>query len=167
MMAASYVRAMWRRAGGNGDRTTVNHTGKTAASVRHARIRLLLWTAFIAFATVPWQDVQTHSHWSRVQWIPFVTPPVKLGDVLLNLAFYAPFGYWFARQSGGNRPWARAVWYALALSLITEWTQLYSHSRFTSLTDTTCNVLGTLLGSRIAARTAARRLTPSIEGGIS
>lgn len=135
--------------------------------MRNPKIQLAIWVALIMFATVPWHDFQNHTHWMKVQWIPFVTPPVRLRDILINIAMYWPLGYLFARQSGDNRSWLRAALFALGLSLFTEWTQLYSHSRFPSLTDTTCNVVGTIWGAVTAARTVARRLAPSIEGGIS
>jgi len=121
----------------------------------------------IVFATVPWHDFQNHSHWPRVQWIPFVTPPVRLRDILINIAMYWPLGYLFARQRADNGAWLRAAFFALGLSLFTEWTQLYSHSRFPSLTDTTCNIIGTIWGAWTAVRSVAQRLLPSVEGGIS
>jgi glycopeptide antibiotics resistance protein len=113
------------------------------------RSRLLLWTLLIAVCVIPWTDLQNHSHWARVQWIPFVTPPVKVVDIVVNIALYVPFGYWFVRWKGRRRS-GLAVACAAVLSLATEWTQLYSHSRFPSLTDVTCNVVGTIVGVWIA-----------------
>ena len=131
------------------------------------RVFLGAWIALIILAVVPWFDFQNHTHWMNVQWIPFVSPPVKLGDILVNVALYWPFGYLFAAQASDNGSWKRAAAYALVLSLITEWTQLYSHSRFPSLQDVTCNVAGAIWGARFAVRAVARRLAPSIEGGVS
>ena len=113
------------------------------------RSRVLLWTMLIVVCVVPWMDVQNHSHWSRVQWIPFVTPPIKAVDIVVNIALYVPFGYWFVRWKGRRRS-ALGVGCAAVLSLVTEWTQLYSHSRFPSLTDVTCNIIGTIVGAWIA-----------------
>jgi glycopeptide antibiotics resistance protein len=109
----------------------------------------MLWTLLICACVIPWTDLQNHSHWSRVQWIPFVTPPIKLVDIIINVVLYVPFGYLFARWTG-RRGIALAVMCAGTLSLVTEWTQLYSHSRFPSLTDVTCNVCGTLIGVWLA-----------------
>ena len=78
-----------------------------------------------------------------------MTPPIKLVDILLNVALYVPFGYWLTRWAGRRRA-GLAVASAGVLSLVTEWTQLYSHSRFPSLTDVTCNVFGALVGVWIA-----------------
>ncbi len=84
-----------------------------------------------------------------MQWIPFVTPPIKLVDIVVNVLLYMPFGYWFLRSAGRRRA-GLAVACAGILSLVTEWTQLYSHSRFPSLTDVTCNVIGAAVGVWIA-----------------
>lgn len=112
------------------------------------RSLFIAWVVVICACVVPWTDVQNHSHWFRVQWIPFVTPPIKLFDIVVNVALYVPFGYWFTRWKG--RRVALAVGSAVALSAATEWTQLYSHSRFPSTTDITCNLIGTLVGIWIA-----------------
>jgi len=113
------------------------------------RTRLILWILLIAVCVIPWTDLQNHTHWSKVQWIPFVTPPVKVVDIVVNVLLYIPFGYWFLRWAGRKRS-LLAVVAAAALSIATEWTQLYSHSRFPSLTDVTCNIVGTIVGVWIA-----------------
>jgi VanZ family protein len=112
---------------------------------------------FIVFAVVPWYDIQNHSHWMNVQWIPFVSPPIKLVDIVINVLLYVPFGYWYAR---GWSQWrgkvARAILAAAVVSLLTEWTQLYSHSRFPSLSDTTNNIIGAALGAWLAGQVGER-----------
>src|SRR5262245_6008608 len=84
------------------------------------RARLIVWTIFIGVCVVPWMDLQNHTHWSKVQWIPFVTPPVKVVDIVVNVALYVPFGYWFIRWAGRKRS-LMAVVSAASLSLFTEW----------------------------------------------
>lgn len=111
------------------------------------RARLAIWAVFICACVVPWTDPQNHSHWSRVQWIPFVTPPVKPADAIVNVLLYVPFGYWIVILSPDRATWRRAVACAFVLSIATEWTQLYSHSRFPSMTDVTCNIIGAALGA--------------------
>jgi glycopeptide antibiotics resistance protein len=101
----------------------------------------------ILLLVVPWGAYQDHPHWGRVQWIPFVTPPIKLRDVLANVLVYVPFGYWSLRLGRVPRAW-RGVVLAFALSLGTEYTQVYSHGRFPSTTDLTANVCGAWLGTR-------------------
>ena len=116
---------------------------------------LLAWTGLILLAVVPWATFQNHSHWARVQWIPFVTPPVKLRDIVANVLLYCPFGWWAWRGLRSSTV-PRIVWLAVALSVATEFSQVYSHGRFPSTTDLTCNVLGAWLGARAAARRSAR-----------
>lgn len=116
-----------------------------------ARIGFGVWSAVIVATTVPWTDFVGHTHWQKVQWVPFNSPPVKLIDVAVNVALYVPFGYLLAR---GFTPRAR-VWHAAvlagALSLVLEWTQLYSHSRFPSTQDLLCNIFGSAIGGWCAS----------------
>jgi glycopeptide antibiotics resistance protein len=112
-----------------------------------ARIGFGVWSALIVAATVPWTSVVGHTHWQKVQWIPFRSPPIKLFDVLVNVALYLPFGYQFVRAFPPRaRAWQAAA-LAAALSLVVEWTQLYSHSRFPSVQDVVCNALGSWVGA--------------------
>jgi len=112
-----------------------------------AWIGFAVWSAVIVAATVPWTDLVGHTHWQKVQWIPFRSPPVKLLDVVVNLVLYLPFGYQFVRASSfRGRVW-HLVPLAGALSLTLEWSQLYSHSRFPSLQDVACNILGAWIGA--------------------
>lgn len=111
------------------------------------------------FAVVPWTTWQDHSHWPRVGWIPFASPPVRARDILINTLLYVPFGMFCRRASG--RPltmsWGWIAGLALALSIATEATQIYSHGRFPSATDVATNVVGALIGGWIARRAATAR----------
>ena len=119
--------------------------------LRNPGAKLGLWVIFILLSVIPWADLQDHTHWSKVQWIPFVTPPVRVLDVVGNTLLYVPLGYWLRQASSGSgRQW-RVLLFAAVLSLGTEWTQLYSHSRFPSMTDLTCNIVGAWCGARWAA----------------
>jgi hypothetical protein len=61
--------------------------------VRHVRrLLLILSIGVIALVVVPWGDFQGHTHWAKVGWIPFVSPPVRLRDMVANLLLFAPFG---------------------------------------------------------------------------
>jgi glycopeptide antibiotics resistance protein len=81
-----------------------------------------------------------------VAWIPFVSPPIKILDIVVNLLLYAPWGYFGARSMRVRRVWV-VVALAAMLSFVTEWSQLYSHGRFPSATDLTCNILGAFAGA--------------------
>jgi len=113
---------------------------------------LLLWTAFILLLVVPWGGFQDHTHWGKVGWIPFVSRPVKLTDIVANVLLYVPFGIG-VRRVFGTRAWWAGLALAALLSVGTETTQLYSHRRFPSATDVTSNLLGTF-GGLLASRRA-------------
>jgi len=120
-----------------------------------ARLKLVLWMLLIVNVVVPWGRFVDHTHWGRVQWVPFITPPVKVFDVVANLFFYVPFGYWYARQrQGAEHTILAAVVAAFAFSVCTEATQLFSHGRFPSFTDVTSNVAGAYVGAHWALRRA-------------
>lgn len=126
------------------------------ALVAPRRYQLLLWIAVILAAVVPWTGFQPHSHWARVGWWPFLSPPVRLRDLVLNLLLYMPFGVFFVRQFP-RRGWAvvGALVAGCCLSLATEATQVYSHGRFPTMTDVVMNSAGALVGG-VAARMLSR-----------
>jgi glycopeptide antibiotics resistance protein len=120
-----------------------------------ARLRLALWIALIVTVVVPWGRFIDHPHWDRVQWVPFITPPVKLFDVVANAFFYVPYGYWYTQQRQGTRyALTVAMVSAFAVSLCTEATQLFSQRRFPSLTDVASNMAGAYVGAQWALRRA-------------
>ena len=122
------------------------------------RVPLWAWTALILLAVLPWAGFQDHAHWQSVAWIPFVSQPITVRDVLVNILLYVPWGYFYIRHMPERlrRPWL-VVLFAALLSLATEAAQLYSHGRFPSMTDGTCNVLGACAGGWYARRKAAGR----------
>lgn len=120
------------------------------------RARLALWCVIIAAAVVPWASYLTHTHWDRVQWVPFVPPPdVRLRDLAVNVLLYVPFGVFFVEARPLSPSIRRAVVWAAAFSVLTELTQVFSHGRFPTSTDVLMNVLGAFLGAT-AARLHAR-----------
>jgi glycopeptide antibiotics resistance protein len=117
-----------------------------------ASIAFLVWSAVIVATTVPWTDLVGHTHWRKVQWVPFRSPPVKAVDVIVNVLLYLPFGYtWRRARTSRARLWHAAA-LAFSLSLAIEWSQLYSHSRFPSVQDVLCNVGGAWVGAWLATR---------------
>ncbi len=115
-----------------------------------AKVAFALWVAVIVIVVTPWYGLRDHSHWARVQWIPFVSPPIHFWDMLLNTLFYVPFGFTYMRRSGSRRVW-KGVVAAAVLSAATEVSQVYSHGRFPSTTDLICNTVGAYLGAIWAA----------------
>lgn len=116
----------------------------------------LAWVAVIVAIVLPWGDFQGHTHWEKVGWIPFVTPPVKPLDIVGNMVLYVPFGYCFSRVYSGRTAGIALLMMAAILSVGTECTQLYSHWRFPSLTDVTMNLAGTFTGLYFARRASRR-----------
>jgi glycopeptide antibiotics resistance protein len=112
------------------------------------RARLLVWTLVVIFGVVPWASWVGHSHWDRIEWVPF-TGTFRLRDIVLNVLFYVPVGFFFVRD--GLWRWkgtlAGAVGYGLLLSLMTEFTQVFGHGRFPSMTDVLTNTSGALAGA--------------------
>lgn len=115
-------------------------------SSRAARVGFVAWLGVIVLVVVPWSTFQNHSHWAGVRWLPFVSPPFKILDIVANTLFYLPFGY-LMRRGFSTRSRQDAVIAAFCLSALTELTQVYSHGRFPSTTDLACNTLGAYLGA--------------------
>ena len=103
----------------------------------------LLSTLLIVAIVFPWRDLQDHTHWGKVLWVPFVTPPVKTIDLVGNVLLYLPFGFLGARAT---RRTILVLGGAALLSLVTESAQLFSHARYPSTTDFICNLAGCMLG---------------------
>ena len=133
---------------------------------RVGRFGLALCIAVALAADFPWGDFQGHTHWPNVGWIPFVSPPVRPGDIALNLLLFFPLGVFAARRVRPSAPaLAQSALIAFVVSVIGEWTQLYSHTRFPSATDVACNVAGALLGTVLvvyARRTSATRTVKAV-----
>ena len=110
----------------------------------------VVWTAVILAIVVPWNGFLDHTHWGKVGWIPFISPPIKIRDIVANVLLYLPFGYLGRRSIGGRLGTSSVVVLAALLSFGSEATQLYSHWRFPSATDFTCNVLGAVSGTYFA-----------------
>ena len=116
--------------------------------MRYRLFRNSIWlsVAVILLVGIPWTDFQNHPHLETVGWVPFVTPPWELGDSIANVLLYAPFGLSCSLFDRSRRNHWRTFGYATALSLGTEASQIFSHSRFASSTDVVCNMLGTIFG---------------------
>ena len=130
-------------------------------STRRRDWLLLILAALLVAAVVPpWTSFEsdTHGHWFKVQWIPFVSRPTPAGGFLdelryvaemaANVLLYVPFGAAAYRLFGGRR----TIVLAAVLSALTEYTQLYSHTRIPSTTDLVCNLAGAWMGARFARR---------------
>lgn len=116
--------------------------------MRYARRGLRLAVVLVALAVYYLDfpgDLQNHAHWAKVAWIPFVSPPVDALDCVRNVLLFVPFGA-VTRLSFPRRTLLGFL-LGLALSLAGEGTQVFSHGRVPSMTDVTCNAIGTVIGS--------------------
>ena len=43
-------------------------------------------------ADFPWTTLQNHTHWAHVLWLPFLSPPVRIVDSVLNVLLFVPAG---------------------------------------------------------------------------
>jgi glycopeptide antibiotics resistance protein len=130
-------------------------------------VAIVCSAAFILLAILPIRGFDPTGHWHRVGWIPFVSRPVRLIDVVGNLALFVPLGVSLALHA--QRPaLARVAATAFACSLFGEWAQIYSRYRYPSTGDLVLNVLGAVMGAygvdylrRQRSRSTAT--TPSLE----
>ncbi len=115
------------------------------------RLFLLLSIALIVLAVFPWGDFQGHTHWAKVGWIPFVSRPVRLSDIVANVLLFMPFGAAVALNTRRSAV-AMATIGGAALSFLGETTQLYSHARFPSATDLVTNTVGAAIAALLVSR---------------
>ena len=109
-------------------------------------VAIVCSAAFILLAIFPWRGFDPTGHWHRVGWIPFVSRPVRVIDVVGNLALFVPLGVSIALHA--RRPaLARTAAAAFACSLFGEWAQIYSRYRYPSTGDLVLNVLGAIMGA--------------------
>lgn len=142
-----------------------------------ARSAWIAWTLLvIAITTFPWSNVVGHPHWDRVAWSPARDGYANLPDTVLNVMLFLPYGWLGVRalagarrrdrpevgQSlpAGDRPGPRStaltavfvVALGVTLSIAAEAVQLYSHDRYSSMTDVIANACGAVLGAVLGRR---------------
>jgi glycopeptide antibiotics resistance protein len=129
---------------------------------------LSLWaivcsTAVILFVLLPLRGFDPGGHWDRVAWIPFVSRPIGVFDVIGNLLLFMPLGAsiaWHARRSA----LLRVATVAFVCSLFGEWSQIYSRYRFPATQDILLNVTGTVIAA-YAVDCLRRRRSGKVEAG--
>lgn len=122
-----------------------------------ARPLWFLWSAGIVAVTVPWLDFHRRPLWWTIAWIPFVSPPITLFDLVSNILLFIPFGLLYARAAAGpHLIWRAAGWGAL-LSTAVEASQVFSRGRIASGTDVVTNVIGAAIGAALWRQLENRR----------
>jgi glycopeptide antibiotics resistance protein len=109
----------------------------------------LIAIGVIVVAIVPWWSFRDHSHWDKVEWIPFTSRVFGLRDFIANLLLFVPLGIVVARRSAPHRRVVNAAAIGATLSLVAELAQVYSHSRFPSATDVLANVVGAVAAAAL------------------
>ena len=125
-----------------------------------ARLFLLLTIVIIVLAVFPWGDFQGHTHWEKVGWIPFVSKPLRIRDIIANVLLFMPFGAAIALNVRPSRAVVLASLSGATISFIGETTQLYSHTRFPSATDFVTNTVGAALAARLVSQFFTPRNAP-------
>lgn len=106
----------------------------------------------LLLTTWPTHRFVGHSHWDRVEWMPFsrFIAPV---DLVANLVVFLPLG--FAATRRGWR-FHRVVALGASLSVGAELYQVYCHA-FPTVTDILANTSGTALGAALAVRVGVKQ----------
>jgi glycopeptide antibiotics resistance protein len=109
-----------------------------------------VWLGVTVMVVRPWYGFVGHSHWARVEWIPFSHRPVPLIDSIANAALFFPLGALQVTAYPASTP-ARRVWIAIAtafvLATLFELCEVYSHFRLASATDVSTNAFGAFCGA--------------------
>ena len=117
----------------------------------------VLWLVGWAFVGLPWRSFSAQPSFRNVRLVPFEGGS-RVAYVLNVLAF-VPCG-----MIGVGLGWSasRAVLSGTAISVSTEFLQLFSRRRFPTTTDVILNSLGTAIGAGLGA--AGRRQRKSLHG---
>jgi glycopeptide antibiotics resistance protein len=102
--------------------------------------------ALILVSIVPWRGFDPAGHWHRVGWIPFLSRPVRVIDVVGNFALFVPLGASIALHAR-RTALVRTSAVAFACSFMGEWAQVYSRYRYPSGGDLVLNVLGAVVAA--------------------
>jgi glycopeptide antibiotics resistance protein len=112
------------------------------------RVPLWCWWGLLALViSAPWDGFISHVHWERLDLVPFMDPDDNARDLILNVAFFIPFGYSFLKHRRGPRRVLLTIAAACLVSACAESLQLFSHSRNTSGTDVAAAAAGALAGA--------------------
>jgi glycopeptide antibiotics resistance protein len=103
-------------------------------------------SACILFAIFPWRGFDPGGHWHRVSWIPFVSRPIGVLDVVGNVLLFVPLGASIALHAQ-RAALVRTGAVAFACSLFGEWAQIYSRYRYPTTQDILLNVTGAVIAA--------------------
>jgi glycopeptide antibiotics resistance protein len=109
------------------------------------RLALAIWLCLWARIGFPWRSFQWTPSFRHVQLIPFMEGSVR--GQLLNVVAFVPLGIIATRLGWHPRT---VIVVGFAVSLLTEFLQLFSTRRYPSTTDLILNTAGVVIGVVIA-----------------
>ncbi|MEP6963245.1 MAG: VanZ family protein, partial [Acidobacteriota bacterium] len=117
---------------------------------RRALLFFLLYAGVITYLSLFPGDFQLHPRATRLYWVAGDSPRVAI-DTILNVFFYIPLGAAGFLAIGRGVPACLAsVAIGTSFSLLIEWLQLWTPSRYGNLRDLAANSLGAVLGAGAA-----------------
>ena len=58
---------------------------------RRCQMLLYVWViVVIGLTTYPWVTFVTHSHFEKINWMPFHEHPLLIGDIVVNIVLFVP-----------------------------------------------------------------------------
>lgn len=109
------------------------------------RVALVLWLFLWVRVGVPWRSFQWTPTLRRVELIPFSGGSLR--SLVLNVLVFIPLGVIGIRLGWKPRT---VVALGFAVSILTEFLQLFSTRRYPSATDLILNTTGTVIGVALA-----------------
>ena len=125
-------------------------------AVNNYKIAWVLWVVLIVVATtLPWSNFHSYVDPTKLHgviWIPFQGVRLstrRILDIADNIFLFIPFSYLYLRSLASNhlRGLVTILLTSVLLSVAIEGAQLFSASRFTSMTDVVTNIIGAFLGA--------------------
>lgn len=124
------------------------------------RVLTALWFFVWVVIGLPLTDFSAEPQWWRLTWVP-VRGPNTVSDVILNVLFFAAFGG-LAATWGWKMP--RVLIAAGAISVATEFSQVFAQERYPAGIDVAANLCGALMGV-IFLRVWRQDYTPRVVRG--
>lgn len=102
-------------------------------------------------ATWPWTDLQLHAHWGSVELTPFAKG-LRLADRTLMAFLFFVLGAAFGSGGTTARRLQRALAWGFVCALVSESTQVFTHTHLASAFDVALSTLAAWLGAYAAVQ---------------
>ncbi|MCA9473120.1 MAG: VanZ family protein [Nitrospirales bacterium] len=115
---------------------------------------LWLWIiVVIGVTTSPWDQIVTHTHFDKINWIPLYGHAFSISDIIGNILLFAPVGWFYVNSRPDlkkRRVLINIFVISACLSLFAECSQIFIHTRYPATADWLCNTAGGILGGLVA-----------------